>query len=165
MQYLLRLDVEKVCWSPYNPLDYINILQILDIRLFVVGAILSETTRRGDHMKLGERIDLTYDFMDAEDLIGAEMDGRKGRIVVSRELITSSLDAPLRHLPKVSVRGQQDKQPNPQGRPAQLSKLCSSEGATISSRGGNRVEGSSESGSRVRKGGIESNPESFNLRG
>ncbi|KAH8749129.1 hypothetical protein F5883DRAFT_695428 [Diaporthe sp. PMI_573] len=67
MQYLLRLDVEK----------------ILDIRLFVVGAILSETTRRGDHMKLGERIDLTYDFMDAEDLIGAEMDGRKGRIVVS----------------------------------------------------------------------------------
>jgi hypothetical protein len=59
----------------------------------VLGAFLSETTRRGDHIKLGERIDLTYDVMNSEALIGAEMIGRKGRIVVSRELTTSCLHA------------------------------------------------------------------------
>jgi hypothetical protein len=53
----------------------------------VAGDFLSSATRRGDHAQLGERIDMTYDNMDAGDLIESEINGRKGRIVVSCKFV------------------------------------------------------------------------------
>jgi hypothetical protein len=62
-------------------------VQIIDIRLFVAGTFLSKGTLRGDHVRLGERIDITYDLLDAEELNGADMNSQKGRIIVLHELI------------------------------------------------------------------------------
>jgi hypothetical protein len=60
-------------------------LQILDIQLFVLGRYISSKTKTGDIKPLGKRIKITYETINAEDLIRSEIDGRKGRMVVSRE--------------------------------------------------------------------------------
>ncbi|KAH7111757.1 hypothetical protein B0J11DRAFT_542940 [Dendryphion nanum] len=62
--------------------------RILDIRLFVRGKFLSSETRRGNYEQIGERIDITYDALDGEnmsveELIKAEMKDRKGLTMVS----------------------------------------------------------------------------------
>lgn len=59
--------------------------QILDIQLFVLGSYISSKTKPGDVKPLGKRIKMTYEAMNAEDLIRSEIDGRKGRTVVSRK--------------------------------------------------------------------------------
>lgn len=60
-----------------------NVVQILDIHLFVVGGFLSSTTPRGHHAQLGERIDMTYAAMDAGCLIESELKSKMGGVVVS----------------------------------------------------------------------------------
>lgn len=86
-------------------------LQILDICLFVAGGFLSPTTRRGDHVLLGERMDMTYDAIDSRELINSEIRGRKGRVAVSCTFIrTVALNL---NLQTDSMRGQRDKQQNP----------------------------------------------------
>lgn len=59
--------------------------QILDIQLFVLGDFISSKTKPGDVKTLGKRIKMTYEAINAEDLIRSEIDGRKGRTVVSRK--------------------------------------------------------------------------------
>ncbi|KAM0132883.1 hypothetical protein ACHAP3_006172 [Botrytis cinerea] len=67
MKELLKKDTDK----------------ILDIQLFVLGGYISSKTEPGDVKPLGKRIKMTYKAMNAEDLIRSEIDGRKGRTVVS----------------------------------------------------------------------------------
>ncbi|PVH68769.1 hypothetical protein DL98DRAFT_205439 [Cadophora sp. DSE1049] len=67
MKELLKKDTDK----------------ILDIQLFVLGDYISSKTEPGDVNPLGKRIKMTYKAMNAEDLIRSEIDGRKGRTVVS----------------------------------------------------------------------------------
>ncbi|PVH68072.1 hypothetical protein DL98DRAFT_395368, partial [Cadophora sp. DSE1049] len=69
MKELLKKDTDKS--------------QILDIQLFVLGGYISSKTEPGDVKPLGKRIKMTYKAMNAEDLIRSEIDGRKGRTVVS----------------------------------------------------------------------------------
>ncbi|KAK0635962.1 hypothetical protein B0T17DRAFT_517754 [Bombardia bombarda] len=56
---------------------------ILDIQLFVLGNYISNQTEPGDVARLGTRIKMTYDGMNAETLIRSEIKGREGRTVVS----------------------------------------------------------------------------------
>ncbi|KKY22692.1 putative ferric-chelate reductase [Phaeomoniella chlamydospora] len=88
--------------------------RILDIRLFILGNFLSNQTHLGDNARPGERIDMTYKPMDAEDLIESEMECRKGRTVVSlctndersneiREIVRCLLDKDI-HLKELEFR-------------------------------------------------------------
>lgn len=57
--------------------------KILDIQLFVLGNYVSIETKRGDIVYPGDRISITYGVMNSESLIKSEIEGRKGRTVVS----------------------------------------------------------------------------------
>ncbi|KAH8650328.1 hypothetical protein BGZ60DRAFT_389188 [Tricladium varicosporioides] len=74
MKELLKKDTDKVS---------LIMSQILDIQLFVLGGYISSKTKPGDVRSLGKRIKMTYEAMNAEDLIRSEIDGRKGHTVVS----------------------------------------------------------------------------------
>ncbi|KAJ0100655.1 hypothetical protein J7T55_001359 [Diaporthe amygdali] len=78
-------QVESEAWVADHMQELLSqdVNRILDIHLFVVGGFLSRNTRRGDIVSRGERIDVTYSAMDAKEIIGAEMNGRKGRVVIS----------------------------------------------------------------------------------
>ncbi len=56
-----------------------------DIQLFILGNFLSTETNRGDNTRPGERIKMTYEAMNAENLIKSEIEERKGHTVVSCE--------------------------------------------------------------------------------
>ncbi|KAH8653957.1 hypothetical protein BGZ60DRAFT_386823 [Tricladium varicosporioides] len=56
---------------------------ILDIQLFVLGNYISSQTKAGDVTRLGMRIKMTYNGMNAETLIRSEIEGRNGRTAVS----------------------------------------------------------------------------------
>jgi hypothetical protein len=60
-------------------------LQILNIQLFVLGGYISSKTKIGDVKPLGKRIKITYEAINAEDLIRSKIDDRKGCTVVSRK--------------------------------------------------------------------------------
>ena len=60
-------------------------LQILNIQLFVLGGYISSKTKTGDVKRLGKRITMKHEAMNAEGLIRSEIDGKKGRTVVSRK--------------------------------------------------------------------------------
>ncbi|KAF2806348.1 uncharacterized protein BDZ99DRAFT_479610 [Mytilinidion resinicola] len=88
--------------------------RILNIRLFVRGNFLSKETRRGDYKQIGERIDITYNAINAKELIRAEFKIRKGLTVVSlctndevgdklREIVRSMLDDTI-YLKKLDFR-------------------------------------------------------------
>ncbi|KAH7111270.1 ferric reductase transmembrane component 3 [Dendryphion nanum] len=91
--------------------------RILDIRLFVRGKFLSSETRRGNYEQIGERIDITYDALDGEN-VKAEMKGRKGLTMVSlctndetgdkiREAVRGMLDETI-HLKELDFRPTSD---------------------------------------------------------
>ncbi|SLM37408.1 HTH CenpB-type DNA-binding domain [Lasallia pustulata] len=93
--------------------------RILDISLFVRGKFLSAETRRGNYEQIGERIDITYDGIDgenvsAEELIKPEIKDQKGLTVVSlctndetgdkiREIVRGMLDETI-HLKELDFR-------------------------------------------------------------
>ena len=64
--------------------------QILDVHLYVVGNFLSESIARGQHIELGERIDMTYDSWNVKEVIKSEMKQRKGHTVISRKSNTAN---------------------------------------------------------------------------
>lgn len=66
------------------------------------GEFLSKGTRRGNYEQIGERIDMTYDALDGEnvsveELIKAEIKDRKGLTVVSREYLNRTVRLKLTH--------------------------------------------------------------------
>lgn len=78
------------------PRSTLTSVQILDISLFVRGKFLSAETRRGNYEQIGERIDITYDGIDgenvsAEELIKPEIKDQKGLTVVSRKFSNPSV--------------------------------------------------------------------------
>ncbi len=82
MQDLLDQDTGKVSAQPILDISLL-ILQILNIRLFVLGHFISSKTSRGEHIQIGERIDVTYDAMNVATLLDSELGCRKGQTLVS----------------------------------------------------------------------------------
>lgn len=84
MKRLLFKDTNRVRWTiSVGCLNILMFIQILDIKLFVVGKFLSTTTHRGDTVRPGERINIKYQAMDSEQLTNTEIQKLTGRTVVS----------------------------------------------------------------------------------
>lgn len=63
-------------------------IQILEIRSYFIRDYLSEDMRYGDRTQIGDRcrIKVFYECLDVERRIQSEIEGRKGRMVVSNGL-------------------------------------------------------------------------------
>ncbi|KAH9905233.1 ferric reductase transmembrane component 3 [Xylariomycetidae sp. FL2044] len=57
--------------------------RILDIHLFVSGNFLSSETNPGDRRQVGERIHMLYNALDIEIIVKAQVEQRKGDMVIS----------------------------------------------------------------------------------
>ncbi len=58
---------------------------MLNVQLHILGNFISKATKYGDTSRYGvhSRIKLTYEALDSESLIKSEIQGRKGRMVIS----------------------------------------------------------------------------------
>lgn len=90
MNELLAKDSQYVrlierCSVVFKRVTMLTQVQILDIRLFVLGDYFAPSRKRGDVCTIGEhsRIKVTYGRFDVQPRIESELEEKRGRIMVA----------------------------------------------------------------------------------